>query len=686
MSTIILIGFALAALLAFAFVSFIIWRALYRVPGPDEALVITGKGASMTKEFKAKLEADRQAEAKEQGIDTAVIDTEPDPEFKIVVGTGVVLRPGQRMERMSLAAGEAEVTVQDVPTSQGIPLSVTAVVIYKVGDRYQYIARAARRFSGNQGWSKMVSNVLEGHLRAVVGTMTVIEIWKNREKLAAEVRSASGEDLKRLGLQIDSFQIKHIEDPEEYIKDIAAKERAEAAKNARIAKAEAEQIAAQREAETAALTAEAKAQSEIKQAEQRAQAERAAAEADQARPLAEAAAKQAVIEAETRNAELQAKKVEQELQATVYRQADAEKYAAVKAAEGAQETAVLKAEADARAQERAAEAQAKATERAAQADATAAEARANAVKAAGEAEAAASFARGKAEADIVKARGEAAAASAEAQGLAEAKAVEARGLAEAKGLQARGDALAANKDAIIQQDFVKQIPAIVGEAASAYDNVGNMTVLNGAEGLNQGVLSAIALGASAIPAVKGMLGAVTGSFEDDGDGGGNGARPPRTPRGDGGGESKSEPSTGPAASARPAGGAAVAGSAPRQSSASSAFDQAQASIAGAASRRSSAAEQRLRESAEQARSHASDLAGDAREFAGKAEEALGDADRAVDRADDFVDEIDGVFDRGMDAFDRGLDTFEQGEARVREAGERIDAVRDRVRRRPRSRA
>jgi uncharacterized membrane protein YqiK len=519
--------FVLALLVGLAIFVAVAWRALYRVPAADEALVITGAGAHPTKEFRAKLEAERAAKAKLStsndpvAIEAArIVDpVELDPEFKIVVGKGVVLRPGQRMVRMSLASESAAISIANVPTVQGMTIGVDAVVIYKVGDNPSMIARSARRFSSNKGWTDMVKDVLEGHLRAVVGTMSLKDIWQNREQLASTVSEACGHDLSRLGLHIDSFGIKHIDDGSGYIDNIAAEEKATAERDAKIARANALRESAEAEARAQALTSEAEAASAIRQAEVRAEAERAAATAAQAGPLAEAKARQAVIEEETRNAALSAQLKEQELQATVYKEADAQKYRTVKEAQAARESAIERAEADAAATERAATADATATKLAAEAEAASTRVRAEAEQAQGEAEAAAERAKGLAAAEVVR-----------QTGLAEAEVVLQTGLAEAQAIKAQGDALAANQEPMIRKALVDNLPLVVAANSEAYSRVGSLTVLDGMDGIGHGLGKTMASAMAFIPQVMGVM-----RGDDGADGGGWGVLPPSPTPGGGGG-------------------------------------------------------------------------------------------------------------------------------------------------------
>ena len=96
--------------------------------------------------------------------------------------------------------------------------------------------------------------------------------------------------------------------------------------------------------------------------------------------------------------------------------------------------------------------------------------------------------------------------------------MKAKGLAEAESIKARAEALAHNQEAVIGQQIAEQLPQIVGEAAKAFGNIGQLTVLNGAEGVGQMFSQVLGMGAAAIPMLRGMIDQVSA---------GNGrARPP----------------------------------------------------------------------------------------------------------------------------------------------------------------
>jgi uncharacterized membrane protein YqiK len=277
----------------------------YRIPEPNQALVISGaKG----------------------GADGA--------QFRIVTGHGTFVAPWRSRARiLSLDLYEAELE-ENCVTSQGIPLTVQAVAVFKVADDFQSIANAARRFLDQQDqMESLVGQILAGHLRSIVGGLTVEKIITDRNSLAQEVKGASSDEMEKLGLIVDAFQIQEVGDPSGYIKNLAAPHIAEVEKNARIAQAQADQAATEREQEANAQKAGFTRDSEIKQAGARAEVQAAQAEADQSGPLAQAKAAQKVTEEQAALAAKQAAKREAELVAEVQKPADAEAYKTIKLAE-----------------------------------------------------------------------------------------------------------------------------------------------------------------------------------------------------------------------------------------------------------------------------------------------------------------------------------------------------------------
>ncbi|MFJ9870607.1 flotillin family protein [Streptomyces sp. NPDC101165] len=440
-----------------------LFKMMWRVAEPNEALIISG--------------SKHRTEGLEEGMG-----------FRIVTGRGTLVLPGvQAVRKLSLDLNETELHV-DCVTHQGIPLKVRGVVIFKVGDDFVSIANAARRFLDQQRMmSERVHNVFAGHLRSIVGGLTVEDMIRDREKLTGQTRAACGTEMEKLGLIVDSLQIHEIEDPTGYIQNLAAPHAAAVQRDARIAQAESNRLATEAEQQSFARMAEATRDSEILQAGYQAERDKAAARARQAGPLADAGARQEVVVQETRVAELEAHRREQQLQADVRKPADAKAY---------EKRTLAEAERDARIS--AAQAKAKETELAAAAEATR-------VKTAAGAEAEATQTRGAATAAATRATGAAEAAAAQARGLADAEATRAKGLAEAEAIKARADALAENQEAVVAQQLAENWPEIVQAGASAFGNVDNMVLLNGADGMADLFAKALTMGGTGLGLARQLL-------------------------------------------------------------------------------------------------------------------------------------------------------------------------------------
>ncbi|MFJ6567092.1 SPFH domain-containing protein [Streptomyces sp. NPDC091292] len=270
----------------------------WQVPAPNEAMLISG--------------------SKRQVQDT---------QFRIVTGHGSFVMPVKQKARMlSLALREAEIA-EDCVTQQGIRLAVRAVCVFKVGDDAVSIANAARRFLSEQNrMDELVGRIFAGHLRSIIGGLTVEQIIRERNRVAQEVVAGSHGEMEKLGIVVDALQIQEIEDATGYINNLAAPHAAAVASQARIAQARADQEATEREQQAAALKAEYERDTAIKRAGFLAETEQYNARAAQAGPLAQAKATQQVIEEQTALAERQAGLAAQRLEAEVRRPADAEAY------------------------------------------------------------------------------------------------------------------------------------------------------------------------------------------------------------------------------------------------------------------------------------------------------------------------------------------------------------------------
>ncbi|MDQ1366724.1 MAG: flotillin [Acidimicrobiaceae bacterium] len=302
----------------------------WHVPAPNEALLISG--------------------SKRQVQET---------QFRIVTGHGTFVLPIKQKARiLSLALREAEI-VEECITIQGIRLNVRAVAVFKVGDDPMSIANAARRFLAEQNRvEELVGRVFAGHLRSIIGGLTVEQIIRERDRVAQEIKDGSHSEMEKLGIVVDALQIQEIEDNTNYINNLAAPHAAAVASQARIAQAKADQEATQREQEAMALKAEYERDVAINTAGFAAETEQARAAAAQAGPLAAAQASQAVIAEQTKLAERQAELAAQRLEADVRRPADAEAYRQRTIAEASRDQAKFAADGAAYAERTTAEAQA----------------------------------------------------------------------------------------------------------------------------------------------------------------------------------------------------------------------------------------------------------------------------------------------------------------------------------------
>jgi flotillin len=473
--TLVMVGLVIGAVLVLA----VLLRMLWRVAEPNEAMIISGLGA------RGRLP-----------------ETADSMGFKIVTGKGALLLPGfQTARRLSLDTRGANLQVSCV-TKQGLPVTVRAVVIYKVADDFASIANAARRFLDQQAtMNNTIHELFAGHLRSIVGGLTIEEMIHNRDALTGEVRVSSATEMSKLGLIVDSLQIQEIDDESGYIANLGKPHAAAVAAAARIAEAQRDQEATQAEQIAAANKAAALRDTQLKKSAYQAEMDEAQARAQQAGPLALATTRQQVVVQETRAAQLEADLAEQRLQSQVRKPADANAYQTRVTAEADRDARVAQAEGEARQ-----------TELRAAADATkiktAAAAEAEATKARGLAAAEATRATGEADAASARARGLAGADASRALGLAQADAAKAQGLAEAEAIKARAAALADNQDAVIAQQLAENWPQIVEAGAKAFGNVDNMVVLNGADGMGELFAKALTLGGTGLGLARSLLSAM----------------------------------------------------------------------------------------------------------------------------------------------------------------------------------
>jgi len=193
----------IAAIALLPLVLGILFKVLWKVPAADQALIVTGFGV------KGRAVGDRI--------------------FKIVTGGGALVVPVmQKAQYLSMSADKALLEVEGVD-SQKIPVGVRGVAIFKVGDDERSITNGATRFLDAQHGQMhdLVREVFHGHLRSIIGSMSVEDLIANRNELAQSTRDASADEMQKLGLVIDSLQIQEIIDPTGYIRALGEPRAAE---------------------------------------------------------------------------------------------------------------------------------------------------------------------------------------------------------------------------------------------------------------------------------------------------------------------------------------------------------------------------------------------------------------------------------------------------------------------------
>jgi uncharacterized membrane protein YqiK len=246
--------------------------------------------------------------------------------FRVVTGHGAFVLPLFRKVRyLTLSMAEAEVQERCV-SKQGVALNVRAVIAFKVGNDPESIVNAGQRFLSDQDqMAVLTGRIFAGHLRSIIGSMTVEEIITERQKLASEVLDGSKEEMAKIGLAVDSLQIRSIDDGDiGYIAAMSAPHVAAIQRQAQVAQSQARQAAAEAEQASQRKQAEYARATAIAQAQYKADVDRAQAEAEQAGPLAQARARQEVLAAQTELAERGARLRQQQLVAEVIRPAEAE--------------------------------------------------------------------------------------------------------------------------------------------------------------------------------------------------------------------------------------------------------------------------------------------------------------------------------------------------------------------------
>lgn len=297
-------AFVILLFLFIVFTLVAVWATRVRKVGPNEVLVISGR--------------------RRRNPSTGEIEP-----YRIVKGGRAFIWPIlERVDLLLLEIMTIEVMTDDVYTKQGVPVTLEGVAQIKIASDDVSIRTAAERFlsKSTDEIRNVAHETLAGHLRAIIGTLTVEEIYRERDKFAQSVQDVSASDLANMGLGIDSFVIKDVRDKEGYLEALGRPRIAEVKRDATIA----EQIAFTREAE-------AKRDYALQQAAYDAEVNRQRAEADLAGTLQTNITNQKVraeeiqIQVVERQKQIlvqeqEALRRERELEATIRKPAEAEQF------------------------------------------------------------------------------------------------------------------------------------------------------------------------------------------------------------------------------------------------------------------------------------------------------------------------------------------------------------------------
>src|SRR3954452_1530798 len=163
---------------------------------------------------------------------------------RVVKGDGTVVLPMlEHAHVLSLELMSFEVAPQqDIYTKQGVAVTVEAVAQIKVKSDPASIQTAAEQFLSKEPQERegLIRLVMEGHLRGIIGQLTVEEIVKQPEMVADRMRSTCADDMNKMGLEVISFTIKEVRDKNEYITNMGKPDVARIKRDADVATAEAE--------------------------------------------------------------------------------------------------------------------------------------------------------------------------------------------------------------------------------------------------------------------------------------------------------------------------------------------------------------------------------------------------------------------------------------------------------------
>ena len=406
--------------------------------------------------------------------------------YRVVRGGAALRLPVlEKVAYLTLNVMSIPLEVERAYTREGVPIDVDAVANVKIASDDVSLRAAAERFLGMtpEEIRGVIFQTLEGHLRAILGTLTVEEINTDRQAFAQKMTGEAAVDLRRMGVGIDILTIQQIRDQEGYLEALGKRRTAEvkrdavigeaaAQRDALIQSALADQEGKTRRYEADVAIAQALRDKETRQAEFNATVQSKQAETLQAGPLASATARQNVIEQEVRIEQIrkrqevlvqeeEALRREKELLATVVRPAEAERQATIVRAEAERQATVMRAAAIQKQLEH----------------------------------------EGAGEAARIELVGRAEAAKLRAIGEAEADVAKQRLLAEAEGLRSKAEAWKQFNDAAMMNMVVDKLPELAQAFATQLAGIDKINIIDmgGAAGGGMGrVMSTVGGGMTAM--------------------------------------------------------------------------------------------------------------------------------------------------------------------------------------------
>ncbi|HYT28487.1 MAG TPA: SPFH domain-containing protein [Ktedonobacteraceae bacterium] len=423
----------------------------------------------------------------------------------ITGGSHFVIPLYQRAQDFSLELMSFDVAPsQDLYTTQGVAVNVEAVTQIKVRSDEESVKTAAEQFLSKPQdvRENLIRLVMEGHLRGIVGQLTVEDLVKDPENVGSKMLKTVTPDMEKMGLEVISFTIKDVRDKNDYISNMGRPQIVEIRKQADIASALAQRDTQIQQANASREAAVAKSAAD--QGRVKAETESLAMQAESQRNLA---LKKAAFDAEVKKQQatadktydIQANLMQQQVVTEAVKVTEVEKQAQIKVQQAEIQRRELELQATI---QKAAEADRRRVETVAEAERQRlileAQGQADAAKARGFGEADANRARGLAEAEVIRAKG-----------LAEAEIIRAKGEAEAQAMKVKAAAFHEYNQAAVLDKLLTGMPEIVRAIAEPLSKVDKVTIVStGADGSHGG------MGASRITGdIMNMVAQVPALFE-----------------------------------------------------------------------------------------------------------------------------------------------------------------------------